>query len=114
MGATGRLPYNWVSNSGLSACYFGFDDKQFADRSRVYEAIGAKVAAQVLRDADQAFGAAGPAQTLAGRQVAVSEELWQRLEELSPRFWACDNEIFTCVFLYALDHPDDFKGVPGQ
>ncbi len=106
--------YNWVCNSGLSACYFSFDDKQFADRTRVYEAIGAKVAAQVLRDADQAFGAAGPAQTLAGRQAASSDELWQRLKELSPRFWACDNEIFTCIFLYALDHPVDFKGVPGQ
>lgn len=106
--------YNWVSNSGLSACYFSFGDKQFADRIRVYDAIGAKVAAQVMRDADLAFGAAGPAQTLAGRQAASSDGLWKRLEELNPRFWACDNEIFTSVFLYALDHPVDFKGVPGQ
>ena len=106
--------YNWVSNSGLSACYFSFDEKQFADWRRVYEAIGAKVAAQVMRDADQAFGAAGPAPTLTGRQAAMSDGLWKRLEELSPRFWACDNEIFTCIFLYALDHPGDFKGVAGQ
>lgn len=106
--------YNWICNSGLSACYFGFDDKQFADRTRVYEVIGAKVAAQVLRDADRVFGAVGPAQTLAARQAAISDELWQRLKELSPRFWACGNEIFTCIFLFALDHPGDFKVVPGQ
>jgi hypothetical protein len=106
--------YNWVCNAGLGACYFDFDDKQFADRTRVYAAIGAEAAAQVMRDADQAFGPAGPAPTLAGRQAAISDELHQRLKELSPKFWACDNEIFTCIFLYALEHPADFKGVAGQ
>jgi hypothetical protein len=106
--------YNWVCNAGLSACYFSFDDRQFSDRIRVYEVIGAKTAAQVMREADQAFGASGPASTLAGRQAAISDELYQRLKELSPRFWACDNEIFTCIFLYALEHPADFEGVPGQ
>ena len=105
--------YNWVCNSGLSACYFGFCDRQFADRVRVYEAIGAKTAAQVIREADQAFGAAGPAPTLAGRQAAISDVLDQRLEELGPRFWACDHEIFTCVYLFALDHPADFQGLAG-
>lgn len=106
--------YNWVCNAGLSACYFDFGDRQFADRVRVYEAIGAKAAAQVMREADQAFGEAGPAPTLAGRQAAISDELDQRLKELSPRFWACDHEIFTCVFLYALEHAADFTGVAGQ
>jgi hypothetical protein len=106
--------YNWVCNAGLSACYFDFGDRQFADRIRVYEAIGAKTAAQVMREADQAFGAAGPAPTLVGRQTAISDELDQRLKELSPRLWACDNEIFACVYLYALEHPADFKGVAGQ
>lgn len=106
--------YNWVCNSGLSACYFDFDERQFSDRVRVYESIGAKTAAQVMREADQAFGAAGPAPTLAGRQAAISDEIYQRLKELSPRFWACDNEIFTCVFLYALEHPADFRGVAGR
>jgi hypothetical protein len=106
--------YNWVCNAGLSACYFDFDDRQFADRIRVYDAIGAKTAAQVLRDADQAFGDAGPAPTLAGRQAAISDELDQRLKELSPRFWACDDEIFTCIFLYALKHPADFQSPAGQ
>jgi hypothetical protein len=80
----------------------------------VYDAIGAKTAAQVLRDADQAFGDAGPAPTLAGRQAAISDELDQRLKELSPRFWACDDEIFTCIFLYALKHPADFQSPAGQ
>lgn len=106
--------YNWISNAGLGACYFEFDDKQFADRTRVYEAIGARTAAQVMRDADQAFGAAGPAPTLAGRQAANSDALDQRLEELSPRFWACDDEIFTCIYLFALEHPADFRRDVGQ
>jgi hypothetical protein len=106
--------YNWVCNAGLSACYFEFGDRQFADRVRVYETIGARTAAQVLREADRAFGTDGPAPTLAGRQAAISAELDQRLEELSPRFWACDNEVFTCVFLYALEHPAHFKDTAGQ
>lgn len=103
--------YNWVCNAGLSACYFDFGDKQFADRLRVYEAMGARTAAQVLREADQAFGAAGPAPTLARRQAEISDDLYKRLEELSPRFWACGDEIFTCAFLYALEHPADFRGI---
>ncbi len=106
--------YNWICNAGLGACYFEFEDKQFADRIRVYEAIGAKTAAQVMRDADQAFGAAGPAPTLAGRQAVSSDALDQRLKELSPRLWACDDEIFTCIFLYALERPADFRRVVGQ
>jgi len=106
--------YNWVCNAGLSACYFSFGDKQFADRIRVYETIGSKTAAQVMRDADQAFGAGGPSPTLAGRQAAISDRLDQRLKELSPRFWACDKEIFTRVFLYALEHPEDFRGIAGK
>lgn len=103
--------YNWICNSGLSACYFGFDDRQFADRIRVYESIGAGTAAQVLREADAAFGPGGPAPTLAGRQAAISDELDRRLEELNPRFWACDDEIFTCILLYTLEHPADFRVV---
>lgn len=103
---------NWVCNAGLSACYFDFGDRQFADRIRVYDTIGATTAAQVLREADQALGTTGPAPTLAGRQAAISDELEQRLRELSPRFWACDHEIFTCAFLFALEHPADFRGLP--
>lgn len=102
--------YNWICNGGLDACYFGFGDQQFADRLRVYEAIGAKTAVEILRAADAAFGAGGPAATLSGRQAAISDALDQRLRELSPRFWACGDEIFTCVLLYALQHPGDFRG----
>lgn len=105
--------YNWVCNAGLAACYYEFDGKHFADRIRVYDAIGVKVAAQVLREADRLFGAGGPAPTLAGRQAAISDEIYERLKALSPRFWACDHEIFTCVFLYALEHPADFQGSAG-
>jgi hypothetical protein len=106
--------YNWISNSGLRPCYFSFDAQQYADRIRVYDTIGAKAAAAVLRDADQAFGEAGPPPTVLERIAARSDELIHRLEELQPRFWACEYEIFTCIFLYALDHPGDFKGVAGQ
>ena len=107
--------YNWIINSGLTACYFHFDDPQYADRIRVYDTIGAKAAAAVLRDADQAFGEAGPPPTVAERVDAGSDELLRRFdEELYPRFKACGKEIFTCIFLYALDHPGDFKGMAGQ
>jgi hypothetical protein len=106
--------YNWIYNSGLPACYFEFDDQHYADRIRVYDTIGAKAAAAVLRDADQAFGEAGPPPIAVERGAAWSAELDQRLEALTPRFCACKYEIFTCIFLYALDHPGDFKGVAGQ
>jgi hypothetical protein len=106
--------YNWIYNSGLPACYFEFDDQHYADRIRVYDTIGAKAAAAVLRDADQAFGGAGPPPIAVERGAAWSAELDQRLEALTPRFCACKYEIFTCIFLYALDHPGDFKGVAGQ
>jgi hypothetical protein len=39
--------YNWVCNAGLSACYFDFDDRQFADRIRVY--LGEQVKTGQLR-----------------------------------------------------------------
>lgn len=106
--------YNWICNSGLRACYFDFDDRQFADRIRVYEAMGASTAAQVLREADWAFGAAGPAPTGAGRAAAISDELYQRLDALDQRFFACGHEIFTRAFLYALEHPSDFALVQDQ
>ena len=107
--------YNWITHTGLRACYFDFDDQQYADRIRVYDTIGAKAAAAVLRDADQAFGEAGPPPTVAERVDAGSDELLRRFdEELYPRFKACGKEIFTCIFLYALDHPGDFKGMAGQ
>ena len=106
--------YNWICNSGLPACYFEFGDQQYADRIRVYDTIGAKAAAAVLRDADQAFGEAGPPPIAVERGAAWSAELHRRLEALGPRFSACKYEIFTCIFLYSLDHPGDFKGVAGQ
>ena len=101
--------YNWISNAGLAACYYDFDGTHFADRIRVYDTIGANTAAQVLREADRLFGPAGPAPTPKGRQTAISNEIYERLKALSPRFWACDHEIFTRVFLYALAHPADFQ-----
>jgi hypothetical protein len=106
--------YNWICNSGLRACYFDFDDRQFADRIRVYEAMGASTAAQVLREADRAFGDAGPAPTGSGRAAAISDELYQRLDALGQRFFACGHEIFTRAFLYALEHPSDFAVVQDQ
>ncbi|MFO0475955.1 MAG: hypothetical protein ACK52K_12480 [Alphaproteobacteria bacterium] len=106
--------YNWICNSGLPACYFEFGDQQYADRIRVYDTIGAKAAAAVLRDADQAFGEAGPPPIAVERGAAWSAELHRRLEALGPRFSACKYEIFTCIFLYSQDHPGDFKGVAGQ
>ncbi len=101
--------YNWICNSGLSACYFEFDDRHFADRIRVYEAIGAHAAAQVLREADLAFGPNGPAASLEGRQAKISAALDATLDGLSRRFWKCGDEINTRSYLYALEHPDDFR-----
>ena len=101
--------FHWICNSGLRCCYFEFDDRHFADRIRVYEAIGAETAAEVLRDADSVFGPNGPADTLEGRQAQISDELYQGLRERSPRFWNCGDEIFTRSFLYALEHPTDFR-----
>ena len=101
--------YSWICNSGLSACYFEFDDQHFADRIRAYEAIGAEQAASVLREADLAFGPDGPATTLEGRQAKIGETLDARLDELSRRFWQCGDEIGTRSYLYALAHPDDFR-----
>lgn len=106
--------YNWICNSGLQACYFDFDDRQFADRIRVYEAMGASSAAQVLREADRAFGDSGPAPTGEGRGAAISDELNERLDALLSRFSACGDEIFTRAFLYALEHPSDFLGLADQ
>lgn len=101
--------YNWTLNSGLTACYFEFEDKEFEDRLRMYDAIGAKNAAAVLREADLAFGPDGPAGDLEGRQAAMTTELRNRLEELNPRFWECGDEIYTRTFLYALEHPEEFR-----
>jgi hypothetical protein len=67
-----------------------------------------------MREADKAFGTAGPPPTLAGRQAASSDDVIQRLKDLSPKFWACGDEIFTRVFLYAREHPADFEGLPGR
>lgn len=106
--------YNWICNSGLQACYFDFDDRQFADRIRVYEAMGASTAAQVMREADRAFGDSGPAPTGEGRVDAISDELNARLDALGSRFFACGDEIFTRAFLYALEHPSDFVEVLAQ
>lgn len=106
--------YNWISHTGLQACYFDFDERQFADRIRVYEAMGASTAAQVLREADRAFGDSGPAPTVEGRVDARSDELHQRLDALGSRFAACGEEIFTRAFLYALEHPSDFVEVQDQ
>ena len=102
--------YNWVCNSGLAACYFEFGEQQFADRVRVYDAIGATQAAQVMRDADQAFGPLGPAASLEGRQAQITDALDAKLDELSRRFWACGDEIYTRAYLYALAHAEDFAG----
>ena len=101
--------YNWVCSGGLSVCYFAFDEAHFADRVRVYEVIGAKQAAQVMREADQAFGPNGPAATLAGRQAQITDALDARLDKASRRFWACGEEIYTQAYLYALEHPGDFQ-----
>ncbi|MEM7165818.1 MAG: DUF4375 domain-containing protein [Planctomycetota bacterium] len=101
--------YNWICNSGLSACYFEFDEKQFADRIRVYDAIGAHQAAAALRAADRLFGPTGPAKSIAGRQAAITDSLYEQLGDLSPRMWECGDEIYTRVYLYALDHADDFR-----
>ena len=32
-----------------------------------------------------------------------------RIDALSPRFWACGDEIFTRAYLYALAHADVFR-----
>ena len=101
--------YNLISNSGLSACYYEFEERQYADRIRAYEAIGAKTAAAVMAEADQAFGAGGPPPAVEDRSAYYSEEAAPILEELAPRFWACDDEIFTRSFLYALDHAELFR-----
>ena len=101
--------YNWICNAGLSAVYFDFGDRQFADRIRVYEAIGAAEAVAVLRDADAAFGPDGPPATLEERQALLSDSLSARLAELGPRFWGLEHEIFTRAYLYALAHPRDFR-----
>ena len=100
--------YNWVCNSGLTSCYFEFDERQYADRVRVYEAIGARRAAKAMRDADRAFGAAGPPVTLAGRQAMLTDDLRDQLTAVNPRFWECGDEITTQSYLYALEHPEDF------
>jgi hypothetical protein len=106
--------YNWIRHTGLQVCYFDFDERQFADRIRVYEAMGASTAAQVLREADRAFGDAGPAPTVEGRLAARSDELNERLDALWSRFFACGDEIFTRAFLYALEHPSDFLVMQDQ
>lgn len=102
--------YQWICNSGLVACYLDFGDRQFADRIRVYEAIRAHSAVEVLREADLLFGSSGPPQMRAERQASLNDTVWNGLKALSPRFWACGDEIFTCAYLYALDHPQAFGG----
>jgi hypothetical protein len=103
--------YHWVCNAGLSACYFEFDERQFADRVRVYDAIGAVDAAAAVRAGDLAFGAAGPPASLEGRIDALRTVvgLDVALRAASERFWACGDEIFTRVLLYCLEHADDFR-----
>ena len=105
--------YNWICNSGLVCCYLDFGDQQFADRIRVHEAIRAHAAAQVLREADLLFGPEGPPATQSERQARTSDAVWAGMKQLSPRFWACGDEIFTRAYLYALEHPGDFAG-PGR
>lgn len=101
--------YNWICNAGLAACYTDFDDEHYADRIRVYDAIGAVHAAQILREADRTFGPQGPPASSSARAQALTDTLRQDLRDLSPRFVACDDEIFTRAFLYALEHPRDFR-----
>jgi len=101
--------YNWICNGGLSSCYGDFGDRQFADRIRVYEAIGAIHAASVFHEADRAFGQAGPPLRADQRAAAWTDEIRGKLAALNPRFWACGDEIFTRVFLYSLEHADDFR-----
>jgi hypothetical protein len=101
--------YNWICNAGLRSCYSDFGDEQFADRIRVYDAIGATTAASVMREADRAWGVDGPPANACDRAAAWTDAIRSRLEALSPRFWACGDEIFTRVLLYTLENAEDFK-----
>jgi hypothetical protein len=41
---------------------------------------------------------------------ACTSALDAKLDELSRRFWACCDEIYTRAYLYALAHAEDFAG----
>lgn len=101
--------YNWICNGGLSSCYYEFTARQYGDRIRVYDAIGATRAAEVMRAADRAFGEAGPPPVVEDRSQHHSDEAAPRLEKLNPEFWKCGDEILTRALLYALEHPEHFK-----
>ena len=103
--------YNWVCNSGLSSCYFEFPVRQYGDRIRVYEAIGAHGAAAVMREADLAFGDDGPPPVVEDRSSWFSDDAYARIGELSSQFRECGDEIFTRAYLYAMEHPSHFTPV---
>lgn len=100
--------FGWILNSGLSACYYEFEARQYEDRIRGFEQIGATAAAEVMRRADAAFGDGGPPPVAEDRSQYHSDEAGDRFEELAPEFWALSDEVSTRAYLYALEHPDDF------
>ena len=100
--------FGWILNSGLSACYYEFEEAQYRDRIRAFEVIGAEQAAAVMREADAAFGEAGPPPVEEDRSQYRSDEAAGRLQELGPKFWACDDEVSTRRYLYALENREDF------
>ena len=103
--------YNWVCNSGLSSCYFEFPVRQYGDRIRVYEVIGAKGAAAMMKEADLAFGDDGPPPVVEDRSSWFSDDAYARLGELDSQFRVCGDEIFTRAYLYAMEHPSHFAPV---
>ncbi len=100
--------YGWIINSGLSACYYEFDAQQYGDRIRVFEVIGATKAAEVMREADRAFGKAGPPPVVEDRSSFYSDDAVPLLEALNQKFWDCGDEIATRSHLYALENVTHF------
>ena len=90
----------WIRESGFAACLSELTIVRFEERIEVYEQIGAKSAADVMRRAS-----AIRADVLAKEQP----ELPEGFRSLDDEFLECREEILTRSLLYALEHVHHFE-----
>ncbi|MBI5853326.1 MAG: DUF4375 domain-containing protein [Planctomycetes bacterium] len=101
-----------VGNGGLANVYSNGRGREYPDRHRAFEAIGVPELAEIVREADRAFGPEGPPDDFDRREDVVGER-WDELQAtwrpLEQRFFAASEEAKFRAYRFALAHQGEFR-----
>ena len=97
-----------ICNGGMTNVYTNGSGEEFPYRIACFEAIGAHKTAAIIRQADAAFGPAGPPPDEEDREDYYAEH-YDELEATLEGLWPDDNEVEICIPIYVLENADKFR-----